>query len=266
MGTRHRLGLLAAAVVVALSVSGRLEAAAVPTVIGTAQTSVRSSGQAARSTEAVRYDDTSLVLLASYGVVDGALSGDRDTARDTALWNLVGSTLPDGALGTIRQLNIVTDGHDGTLAMVHRSTVDPAAWVLSIDPAESRSVLVSTVVHEYGHMLTLGPADLTSRAASSGRCDGVRIKIGCAKIGSALAEWHNEFWAGVDEPADYDSRRFVSDYAASSVHEDLAESFMAWTLDEVVRPTSFINERFTFFAHRREFAAARDAIRAKLAR
>ena len=266
MGTRHRLGLLAAAVVVALSFSGRLEAVAVPTVIDTAQTSVRSSDQAARSTEAVHYDDTSLVLLASYGVVDGALSGARATARDTALWDLVGSTLPDDALGAIRQLNIVTDGHDGTLAMVHRSTVDSTAWVLSIDPAESRSVLVSTIVHEYGHMLTLGPADLASRAASSGRCDGVRIEIGCAKVGSALAQWHNEFWAGVDEPADYDSRRFVSDYAASSVHEDLAESFMAWTLDEVVRPTSAINERFAFFAHRREFTAARDTIRAKLSR
>ena len=266
MGTRRRLGILAAAVVVALTVRGRLPAASIPTTIDVAQTSVRSSDRTARSTEPILYDDSTLVLLGTYRVTDGELDSTSASPRDTALWTLVVDTLPEQARRSIRQMNIVTDGHDGTLAMVHRSTVDAGAWVLSIDPAESTAVLVSTLVHEYGHMLTLRPEDLASRAASRDHCDGVRIEIGCAQRNSALAAWHDEFWAGLDEPTTYETRRFVSEYAASNVHEDLAESFMAWTLDEVKRPTPAIQQRFAFFALRPEFVDARNAIRAKLDR
>jgi len=266
MGTRHRLGILATAVAVALATSGRLHVDAVPTAIDAAQTSVRGSDRAARSTESVRYEST-VVLLASYAATGGRLSTEKPVdARHAALWDLVTRTLPGDALEEIRQMNVVSDGHDGTLAMVHRSTVDAGTWVLSIDPAESTDVLVSTLVHEYGHMLTLGRHDLASRAESRDGCDGIRIAIGCAKRGSALAAWHDEFWVGLDEPTTPDMARFVSEYAATSVHEDLAESFMAWTLDEVARPTPGIRERFAFFAGRPEFVEARTTIRAKLAR
>jgi hypothetical protein len=268
MGPRHRFVFLVALAASAFLSTSWVHVASRPvtTAIASAQTTERSTDRAARATEPVHYDDTSLTLLASYAVDDG-IAAIPDTsggaARDRHLWALVDATLPDAGVRSIRQLNVVSDGRDGTLGMVHRSTVAAGSWVLSIDPAEADDVLVDTLVHEYAHMLTLRTQDLTSNAASRNGCEGLRIEIGCARFGSALAAWHDEFWAGIAEPAPSDTRTFVSQYASSSVHEDLAESFMAWTLDQVTRPSAAVRERFAFFASRSEFVAARDEILAK---
>ena len=273
MDTRRHFGFLAAVIASVTLSSSWVHVAAHPgpasgalTAIATAQTSERSVGRAARATELVHYADTTLVLLASYAVADGRPAipaASTDLARDSRLWDLVESTLPDDAVLSIRQMNVISDGRNATLGMVHRSSVAPGSWVLSIDP-----VLQDTMVHEYAHMLTLRTDDLTSNAASRTRCDGLRIEIGCAKFGSALVEWHDEFWAETAEPAPMDTHKFVSEYASSSVHEDLAESFMAWTLDRVARPSpsAQVRARFAFFENRPEFVEARDAILAKLDR
>ena len=278
MDTRRHFGFLAAVIASVTLSSSWVHVAAHPgpasgalTAIATAQTSERSVGRAARATELVHYADTTLVLLASYAVADGRPAipaASTDLARDSRLWDLVESTLPDDAVLSIRQMNVISDGRNATLGMVHRSSVAPGSWVLSIDPAETDEVLQDTMVHEYAHMLTLRTDDLTSNAASRTRCDGLRIEIGCAKFGSALVVWHDEFWAETAEPAPMDTHKFVSEYASSSVHEDLAESFMAWTLDRVARPSpsAQVRARFAFFENRPEFVEARDAILAKLDR
>lgn len=269
MAPRPSLAVATIAVAIALGAAGRLPdpAPGPVTAIDTARTSIRSGDRAARATERVRYDDAALTLVATYPIVDGAPVADATLpARDHEVWGLVGATLPPAAVATIRQLNVVTDGRDGTLAMVHRSTVDDAEWVLSIDPAETDETLVGTLVHEYAHMLTLRPADLASRAASRDGCDGVRIALGCAHPGSALAAWADAFWPGVAEPAETDHRAFVTEYASSSVHEDLAETFMCWVLDDVARPSATVRAKFAFFADRPEFVTARDEIRERLGR
>ena len=233
------------------------------TAIGTALTATRGAERTARSTEAVRYEDDALVMLGSYAASGGALLTGADDARAVRVWALLRSTLPASGVDAVRQLNLVTDGRDGTLAMVHRSTVDSSTWVLSVDPAEADDVLVGTLVHEYAHMLTLRAEDLLSVAASRAGCAGVRIELGCALEGSALADWHEEFWPDEAAPS---AASLVSDYAGTNGHEDLAESFMAWVLDEVERPSAGVRARFAFFAAREELVEARDAIRAQLAR
>ncbi len=264
MHRSFRIGTLTIAGCFALGhLLGITNAAPAP-VIGTAISAVRSDSQPARATEAVRYDDRSLVLLASYAAAGGRLA-EPPAGRHNELWALATATLPDDAVQRIRQLNVVTDGRNGTLAMVHRSSLDTSTWVLSMDPAEEDDVIVSTLIHEYAHMLTLRSDDLRSAAASRNGCDGVRIEIGCARTGSVLADWHDAFWAGVEEPARADSR-FVSQYAATNVHEDLAESFLSWVMDDVARPTPGVEARFAFFQARPELVEARAAILAKIAR
>lgn len=250
---------------VAVAAAGVLNAAptAPATSIGAALSTTRAEDRAARATEPVRYDGTALALVASYPVRDGHLAAPTAEARHGELWALVLATLPDDAVALVRQLNVVTDGHDATLAMVHRSSIDATTWVLSIDPAERDDVIVSTLVHEYAHMLTLRRDDLSSAASTSESCAGVRMAIGCARPGSILADWYTRFWATNQAPP---GRQFVSDYAATNPHEDLAESFLAWVLDEVEDPSPAIQARYDALASHRELVTARDAIRAKLAR
>jgi len=228
--------------------------------IGTAVTVTNPrAGTAARTAETVRYQDTNLELVEVYRVIDGELDAAA-LPEYRRIWTLAEDTLPVEALGQIRQLNIVTDGPARTLAMVHRSTSERDSWILSMDPAESHDVLQRTLVHELAHLYTLGEADLTSQRAN---CAGELIQIGCARPQSLLADYAERFWSGVSEPARYSSDEFVTQYAADSVHEDLAETFMSWVYAEKPE-SSAIAAKYRWFDSRDTFGAARTEIQAKL--
>jgi hypothetical protein len=228
--------------------------------IGTAATAVNPrSGAAARTEENVRYHDTDLQLLAVYRVVDGQLDSTA-TPEHRHIWTIAEQTLPASALEQIRQLNVVTDGAARTLAMVHRSTTERDTWILSIDPAESDDVLQRTLVHELAHVYTLGEPDLSSQRTN---CGGRLIEIGCARRDSLLADYADHFWADTAEPAHYTSQQFVTQYAAESVHEDLAETFMFWVYGD--RPSSAaIAAKYEWFDQQARFVEARDEVRALL--
>ena len=231
------------------------------TDIGTAVVATRTEGgYAARNTEKVRYSEDTLQLLASYRVADGRVVDASEA--DLAVWRKVQRVLPDDALVAIRQLNVVTDGAANTLAMVHRSTVDPRAWVLSVDRADLDDGLTATLVHEYAHLLSLDPAHLRAHGAAK-TCSGRDLQIGCALAGSELGRFADRFWSGVPEPAAFDRARFVSEYAASSVHEDFAESFMTWVLGSTVRKGTVAAEKVAFFDGEPTYVAAKAAVRAK---
>jgi hypothetical protein len=228
--------------------------------IGTAVTAVNpKAGTAARNAETIRYQDTDLELIAVYRVVDGQL--DAAAAPEYhRIWALAENTLPADALRHIRQLNIVTDGPARTLAMVHRSTTERDSWILSIDPSESHDVLQHTLVHELAHIYTLGEADLSSQRTN---CAGELIEIGCARRHSLLADYAERFWSGVAEPAHYSSAEFVTQYAADSVHEDLAETFMTWVYADKADSTT-IAAKYLWFESIDTFVTARTEIQTKL--
>jgi len=227
--------------------------------VGTAATAVQSRSVAARTAETVHYQDGNLELLAVYRVTDGQLESTA-TPDYRRIWELAEATLPAEALAHIRQLNIVTDGPARTLAMVHRSTTEHDAWILSIDPAESHDVLERTLVHELAHIYTLDEADLTSQRTN---CAGRLLEIGCARTGSLLADYADQFWAGLPEPAPYSESSFVTQYSAESAHEDLAETFMFWVYGD--KPaSSAIAAKYRWFDGQATFVTLRAEIRAKL--
>ena len=228
--------------------------------IGTAVTVINpGSGTAARTAETIRYQDTDLQLIGVYRVVDGRLE-ETALPEYRRIWTLAEDTLPAEALSHIRQLNIVTDGPARTLAMVHRSTNERDTWILSVDPAESQDVLQRTLVHELAHLYTLGEGDLTAQRTS---CAGRLLAIGCAHSQSLLAGYADRFWAGVSEPALHSDGEFVTQYAADSVHEDLAETFMSWVY--AAEPaSSTIEAKYGWFDGIALFVTARAEIQTKL--
>jgi hypothetical protein len=264
MATGRRRAWKTVAVLVALAavfivLGSRVDPAGVE--IGDALQQVSTGADAAaRHTEPVAYEDADLTVVASYVAWDGQLQGDV-APRHRELWSLAAAVLPPEQLRRIRQLNVVTDGPNGTLGMVHRSGVAADQWVLSLDEAENDGVLDETLVHELAHLLTLRRDDLDARADE---CHGTRIAIGCATAGSALAEWADEFWVDPLGPARYRTDEFVSEYAASAVHEDLAETFLAYVLEEPPRSPS-VAAKLAFFDDHPDLAATAAAVRARLA-
>jgi hypothetical protein len=56
---------------------------------------------------------------------------------------------------------------------------------------------------------------------------------------------------------------FVSDYAATNVVEDFAESFMTWVIEDTVTGESITAAKLTFFENYPELVTIRDRIRAE---
>lgn len=123
-----------------------------------------------------------------------------------------------------------------TMAYVHRDEDDPTLWTLAanIAYADDEDLLTSTLIHEYGHILSLGLApDDTD-----------------AERGEALFEAY---------PDD-----FVSDYAATNVVEDFAETFQAFVLEDEPAPDSPVAEKILFFWNLPSYVEVRERIRTDL--
>ncbi|MEM8708067.1 MAG: hypothetical protein AAGE98_16510, partial [Actinomycetota bacterium] len=145
-----------------------------------------------------------------------------------AMWEIVRDTWPASLDGELRQLSVIEEAERGLVGVVHPAT--SGGWILSLDAADldDRHLLEETIVHELSHVVTL---DRDVFAFGDGDCAGVRIELGCAATGTVLAEFAATFWPDGDNGGG--STEFVNDYAASSAHEDLSETFtsmvMGWT-------------------------------------
>ena len=164
-----------------------------------------------------------------------------------------------------------------TLAYVHRSD-DPEYWVLAANLASSDDLatLVPTLIHEYSHILTLSTEQIDPDAAS---CSTLELDEGCANPESTMQRFEEQFWAGYTDAPDASnsswdvtdafyaehSEDFVSDYAATNVVEDVAESFMTFVMED--RPTgdSVVAAKLEFFWAVPEYVAIRERIRAEFA-
>jgi hypothetical protein len=182
---------------------------------------------------------------------------------------------PDFAAETIAQFRVGDEPDSDTLAYVYQDR-DPSLWVLAANLAtiEDDGLLISTLVHEFAHILTLGPEQFDPKVAS---CDTLELDEGCAFEDSLLYEFERRFWAGYDdapEPGNADADLawefyegheddFVSDYAATNVVEDIAESFMTFVLEDQPEGDTVVAQKLDFFWEQPDLVALRERIRAE---
>ena len=212
-----------------------------------------------------------------YTVTADATLTPQPDERASRVWDyLVRVTTPEFAASMITEYETGDDPNSDTLAYV-ASADDPTKWRVAANLAyvDDEDLLLSTLVHEYAHMLSLG-ADDTDPSAFE--CDTEWAGAGCLLPESDLQHFAERFWAGyTDAPArdNVDSDvawdfyqahedEFVSDYAATNVSEDFAETFAAYVVEpDVDAARSVIGRKFAFFDALPEYAGARDRIRAE---
>lgn len=81
------------------------------------------------------------------------------------------------------------------------------------------------VAHEYGHIATLNYATELSPIGEDLTCGPTDVELEaaiCYKQDAILSRFNSEFYVGSKE---YSEPHFVSDYASSNIHEDIAETF-----------------------------------------
>ncbi len=226
---------------------------------------------------AVVEEDDDFGTVEVYDVLDdGSLSPDA-SGTTLEVWELFQQiATPDFAAEVVIQYRVGDAPDSDTLAYVYQDD-DPDYWILAANlaTAEDHDLMVATLIHEYAHILTLS----TDEFDDAGTCaEDEEMSEGCPAPTSAIADFRDRFWTGYeDAPAvDNDDEDvayefylaheddFVSDYAATNLVEDLAESFMTYVLEDSAEGSGVVAQKLHFFDEYPELAAIRERIRADL--
>jgi hypothetical protein len=201
--------------------------------------------------------------------VDAELAELRDDEEtQLELWNLFRSIIPAEARGDLAQFGFFTDGVDGTLAYVVQLEEDPTRWSVNVDVQDAYDLpmLAATLVHEYAHVASLNERQLSLDIIDNyvNGCSTLELQEGCAKEDSYLYGFYEAYWTDLyeewesavgweaDEDAAYEFYEsyedlFVTDYAATSVLEDFAESFSYFVLSAKPEGGATIEDKQLFF-------------------
>lgn len=205
-----------------------------------------------------------------------------DRATHKTIWSYFAALIPEEQRTMVSEFALFTDGNGNHLAAVSPLFSDPEQWTLQVDirDAKNHSDLTYTLIHEQGHLLTLNaeqvppskaifkfPDNKTVYKQEKDACSQYFTGEGCTEPDSYMNQFFNRFWPYIyeeweqidseeDEDARYDllqdfyevhQDQFLSDYAATSPVEDIAESWTYFVLSSKPELTSIANEKILFF-------------------
>ena len=228
-------------------------------------------------------------------VSDDLLAYQKDIDTHQKIWVYYANLIPPEQRSTLTNFVIFTDGPDEVMAAVEQDDTDPQKWVLAVDIADAGNPqeLTYTLIHEFGHLLTLNSSQvepdtelfedpeneaLYDQAASA--CPQYFPGEGCSEPGSYINLFFQRFWADLfdewdeinyveDDDEYYElldnfygehQDQFVTDYAATNPGEDIAESWTYFVLQPKPAGNSVSEEKVLFFYEFPELVELREQI------
>ena len=206
---------------------------------------------------------------------DGILS-PLPSAEAAAVWAEIERVFtPRVAATRISQLKVGDDPSSDTLAWVSRENT-PEYWTFAANVAyaDDDELWVGTLVHEYAHVLSLGPDSVDSYTDT---CDTIWTGQGCLLPETALFAFSDRFWQAYTDAPDADNvdvdvadafyaaheDDFVDAYAATNVAEDFAESFMAYVMEDEPTDGGVVADKLRFFREYPPYVLIRERLRAE---
>lgn len=250
---------------------------------------------------AVNYSlkDDQLHVRTEISVPDDFESELDARATHEQIWNYFAHLVPVSERGFLVEFSVMSDGSSNILGGVRRTREDPNTWMLRVDVLDARDQheLTYTLLHEYGHLLTLessqvtfdrsvylDPDDQEVYERAQAACPNYFARDGCSLPDSYLSEFFNRYWGSfflewqeIDQAQDdpsYDSMlhnfykiyadQFLMEYAATSPEEDIAESWAFFILSEKPELDSIAHEKILFFYEYPKLIALRQEILTRL--
>lgn len=230
---------------------------------------------AARSSRNRREDTPTLAKtssITSYRVRPGQaleLESKKAGPNDAELWGQVARVVPRAQTDRlISRFRVFSEPGSDTIAYVDADP-ETGRYLMGInDPVHLASdveVQKMTIVHEFMHLIAMDQAKPLTAAACMGIVQGDE---GCYEKGSVYADYVEAFWPKADRDRALNGddlytgkeKNFVSEYASTSAHEDLAESFSVWVISEGKGDT-VADAKQRFFARYPQLVALKQHIR-----
>ncbi len=169
-------------------------------------------GKGGQILAAYHVDGSELEALEEMSVYDSFKSYQQDTELHARIWKYYTSIIPYDYRRTLQTFLIFTDGKQRILAYVSQSRTFPREWALSVDvvDAETPQDLTYTLVHEFAHLLTLGPDQVPPSDAIFANPDDSDVwrseyeacqtyfpGTGCSLPKSYINVYYDRFWPDV---------------------------------------------------------------------
>lgn len=218
-----------------------------------------------------------------------------DNVSHEFVWDYFTAIIPADERSFVTEYSITTDGMNNTLAAVTQTYDDPNHWALEVDILDINDThnLTFTLVHEFGHLLTLNPEqvppsievfnnpddeDILQKEISA--CPQYFPGEGCSTSTSYINAFYNRFWVDIydewdklnyitDDDAYYEQLddfyykyedQFLSDYAATTPEEDIAESWAFFVLAPKPTGNLIADQKVLFFYEYPELIQLREDI------
>lgn len=186
-----------------------------------------------------------ITKVTDYKVTGIDLNFQKDTNKHNQIWDLVRKIVPLNQLEKMSEFMIYNGDVSGSAGYVIEKSADLSKWQMGIainyafDGNFNRDgELAYTIIHEFGHILTLNDVQLNS-AISQTDCTNYFPGEGCAKENSYINELYQKYWKDIkdehtkaqDSQSEQEefynkySNRFVTNYASTNPGEDIAEVF-----------------------------------------
>ena len=161
------------------------------------------------------------------------LEGEPD-AWHAGAWERWVELVPSSSRRRVGRFETISGSFDGQVEPVSDSL---QVWILRISELEA-DVLDVALIHELGHLASLGPGEILPDTDPSveDNCVTYFSIEGCAIPGGLFDRFVAEFWdmeGGWDKGSTASERRFLDDpdsyvtgYAATNPGEDIAETFV----------------------------------------
>jgi hypothetical protein len=219
----------------------------------------------------------------------------EDRASQEFVWNYFTAIIPADERKFVTEYSITTDGVDNSLAAVVQTYDDPNHWALEVDILDIGDTynLTFTLIHEFGHLLTLNaeqvppsirvfnnPDDEDIFQQEVAKCPEYFPGEGCSMSTSYINTFYNRFWMNIydewnkinDETEDaayYQALddfyykhedQFVTNYAVTDPEEDIAESWAFFVLAPKPNGSSIADQKVLFFYEYPELVQLRQEI------
>lgn len=221
---------------------------------------------------------------------------DSHTAHER-IWDTFTTLIPPEDRTFVSEFSILTDGRNNILAGVSPTFRDPSQWTLKVDvlDAENSYSLIYSLLHEYGHLLTLNasqvppddqvfyhPHDQAIKDQAVASCPEYFTGEGCSTSSSYINKFYGQFWSSfyaewqkasnnqdvqrdlLDEFYRKHEEQFLTSYAATSPQEDIAESWTYFILSPKPEPDTVANQKILFFYQYPELVTLRQEILKRL--
>ncbi len=206
----------------------------------------------------------------------------QDTAPQEKIWKYFAAIIPANQRQELVAFLISTDGRGNMLASVEQSSQRPQSWGLNVDIADASQPrdLTFSLLHEFGHLLTLNESQVTPDLTYLQHRDDLQVyqqeaalcpqyftSEGCSQPNSYLNQFFNQFWTklypewskvnAVKDQNNYSSllakfyrshpTQFNTPYSATSPEEDIAESWTYFVLTPKPANDSIAHQKLLFF-------------------